>query len=72
MIILGLLPKAAAVVAGIPHPVLGGAALALFAAVAVAGVQTLQKVDFNDHRNGIIVANPIASSKLKLATELSP
>ena len=41
MIILGSLPKAAAIVAGIPHPVLGGAALAMFAAVAVVGVQTL-------------------------------
>ena len=38
MIILGLLPKAAAIVAGIPHPVLGGAALAMFATVAVVGI----------------------------------
>ena len=30
MIVLGSLPKAAAIVAGIPHPVLGGAALAMF------------------------------------------
>ena len=64
MIILGLLPKAAAIVAGIPHPVLGGAALALFAAVAVAGVQTLQKVDFNDHRNGIIVGTTLGAAGL--------
>ncbi|NQX27714.1 purine/pyrimidine permease [Microbacteriaceae bacterium VKM Ac-2854] len=64
MIVLGLLPKAAAVVAGIPHPVLGGAALALFAAVAVAGIQTLQKVDFNDHRNGIIVGTTLGASGL--------
>ena len=56
MIILGLLPKAAAIVAGIPHPVLGGAALAMFATVAVVGIQTLSRVDFHDHRNVVIVA----------------
>src|SRR5690349_6807134 len=39
MIVLGLLPKIAAVVAGIPSPVLGGAALAMFATVAVVGIQ---------------------------------
>jgi uric acid transporter len=55
MIILGSLPKAAAIVAGIPLPVLGGAALAMFAAVAVVGVQTLGKVDFNNHSNIVIV-----------------
>jgi OHCU decarboxylase len=59
MIILGSLPKAAAIVAGIPHPVLGGAALAMFAAVAVVGIQTLGKVDFNDHRNVIIVGTSV-------------
>ena len=41
MIIIGLIPKAGAIVAGIPHPVLGGAALAMFATVAVVGIQTL-------------------------------
>src|SRR6201994_2430732 len=51
MIVLGSLPKAAAIVAGIPPCVLGGAALAMFAAVAVVGIQTLNKVDFNNHSN---------------------
>ena len=59
MIILGLLPKAAAIVAGIPHPVLGGAALAMFATVAVVGIQTLARVDFHDHRNVVIVATSL-------------
>ena len=59
MIILGLLPKAAAIVAGIPHPVLGGAALAMFATVAVVGIQTLTRVDFHDHRNVVIVATSL-------------
>ena len=59
MIVLGLLPKAAAIVAGIPHPVLGGAALAMFATVAVVGIHTLSRVDFHDHRNVVIVATSI-------------
>lgn len=64
MIVLGSLPKAAAIVAGIPHPVLGGAALAMFAAVAVVGVQTLAKVDFNDHRNAVIVGTSLGLAML--------
>ncbi len=59
MILLGLIPKAGAIVAGIPHPVLGGAAVAMFATVAVVGFQTLTKVDFNDHRNVVIVATSV-------------
>ncbi|KNX36033.1 2-oxo-4-hydroxy-4-carboxy-5-ureidoimidazoline decarboxylase [Luteipulveratus halotolerans] len=59
MILLGLVPKAGAVVAGIPHPVLGGAALAMFATVAVVGFQTLSRVDFHDHRNVVIVATSV-------------
>jgi OHCU decarboxylase len=59
MILLGLIPKAGAVVAGIPHPVLGGAALAMFATVAVVGIQTLSRVDFHDHRNVVIVSTAI-------------
>ncbi|ADG98610.1 xanthine permease [Segniliparus rotundus DSM 44985] len=64
MIVIGLVPKAGSVVASIPNPVLGGAALALFAAVAVAGVQTLQKVDFTDHRNGIVVGTTLGMAGL--------
>lgn len=59
MVLLGLVPKAGAIVAGIPHPVLGGAALAMFATVAVVGFQTLTKVDFHDHRNVVIVATSV-------------
>jgi OHCU decarboxylase len=67
MIILGSLPKAAAIVAGIPLPVLGGAALAMFAAVAVVGVQTLAKVDFNNHSNIVIVSTSLGLGMLVTA-----
>ncbi len=59
MILIGLVPKAGAIVAGIPHPVLGGAALAMFATVAVVGFQILSRVDFHDHRNVVIVATSV-------------
>jgi OHCU decarboxylase len=67
MMVLGILPKAGAIVAGIPHPVLGGAALAMFATVAVVGIQTLSRVDFNDHRNIVIVGTSLGLAMLVTA-----
>lgn len=64
MIILGLLPKAGAIVAAIPAPVLGGASLAMFANVAVVGIQTLGKVDMHDNRNAVIVSTSIGLAML--------
>ena len=68
MIIIGLIPKAGAVAASIPHSVLGGAALAMFATVAVVGFQMLSRVDFNDHRNVVIVATSLALAMLVTVT----
>ena len=67
MILLGVLPKAGAIVAGIPAPVLGGAALAMFATVAVVGMQSLSRVDFNDHRNTVIVGTSLGVAMLVTA-----
>ncbi|WP_293770375.1 solute carrier family 23 protein [uncultured Corynebacterium sp.] len=64
MIILGLLPKAGAIVAAIPSPVLGGASLALFANVAWAGLQTIAKTDLNDGRNATIVTSALGLAML--------
>ncbi len=64
MIILGVLPKAAAIVAAIPSPVIGGASLAMFANVAVVGIQTLSKVDLRDSRNAVIVSTAIGLALL--------
>jgi OHCU decarboxylase len=60
MILLGLLPKAGAIVSSIPSSVLGGAALVMFGTVAAVGIQTLGRVDFSNHRNVIVVAVSIA------------
>ena len=72
MILLGLFPKIAALVAAIPPPVLGGAATILFSTVAVVGIQTLSRVDFHEERNVILVAvslglamNPVAFPNLQ-------
>ncbi len=68
MIVIGLIPKAGAVAASIPHSVLGGAALAMFATVAVVGFQMLSRVDFNDHRNVVIVATSVGLAMLVTVT----
>ncbi|WP_080794450.1 solute carrier family 23 protein [Corynebacterium pacaense] len=64
MIILGVLPKAGAIVASIPSPVLGGASLALFANVAWVGLQTIAKSDLSDNRNSVIVTSALGLAML--------
>ena len=64
MIILGIIPKAGAIVASIPSPVLGGASMALFANLTLVGIQTLSRVDLSDTRNGIILTTSIALAML--------
>ncbi|WP_123920517.1 nucleobase:cation symporter-2 family protein [Georgenia muralis] len=55
LIALGLVPKVAAVVEGVPRAVLGGAGIALFGMVVAAGVRTLVKVHFTN-TNILVVA----------------
>ncbi|MDY6048954.1 MAG: solute carrier family 23 protein [Corynebacterium sp.] len=64
MIILGLIPKAGAVVNTIPSPVLGGASLMLFANVAWVGLQTIAKADLRDGRNATIVTTSLGLAML--------
>lgn len=56
MLVLGLLPLLARIVAAVPTPVLGGAGVVLFGTVAASGIRTLAKVDYRDNMNLIIVA----------------
>jgi uric acid transporter len=67
MIVLGLFPKIAAVVASIPPAVLGGAAIVMFGTVAVIGIMTLSRVDFHDDRNVIIVAVSLGFALIPVA-----
>lgn len=55
LVVLGLIPKVAALVEGVPRAVLGGAGIALFGMVAASGIRTLTKVKFNN-KNVLVVA----------------
>ncbi|HEX5089293.1 MAG TPA: 2-oxo-4-hydroxy-4-carboxy-5-ureidoimidazoline decarboxylase [Nocardioides sp.] len=67
MILLGLVPKAGALVSSIPSCVLGGAALVMFGTVAAVGIQTLGRVDFHNHRNIMIVAVSLGVAMIPVA-----
>lgn len=58
LVILGLLPKFAALINGIPQPVLGGVGIVMFGTVAAAGIKTLSSVEIND-RNILIIATSL-------------
>ena len=58
LVILGLLPQFAALINGIPQPVLGGVGIVMFGTVAAAGIKTLSGVEIND-RNLLIIATSI-------------
>ncbi|MFE6834279.1 nucleobase:cation symporter-2 family protein [Streptomyces sp. NPDC057705] len=62
MVVLGLLPKAGSLVASIPHPVLGGAAISMFGIVAAVGVQILGKADLREERNTLILAASLGAA----------
>jgi xanthine permease len=68
LILLGLFPKLAAVVAAIPLPVLGGAGFALFGTVAATGIRILSQVDFEVNANVIIVAVSLALGLIPVAS----
>lgn len=58
LVLLGFLPKIAALVNSIPQPVLGGVGVVMFGTVAAAGINTLSKVKINE-RNLLIIATSI-------------
>jgi uric acid transporter len=67
LVVLGLLPKAAAVVASIPNAVLGGAGIAMFGMVIASGIKSLSKVKFDGNHNLMVVAISIAVGLIPLA-----
>ncbi|ABM93743.1 nucleobase:cation symporter-2 family protein [Methylibium petroleiphilum] len=67
MIVLGLLPKMAALVESVPTFVLGGAGLVMFGMVAATGIRILAAVDYKTHRHNLyIVAISIGFGMLPL------
>lgn len=67
LVILGLFPKAAAVISAIPNPVLGGAGIAMFGMVAASGIKTLSKVQFDGTHNIMVVAVSMGVGMITLA-----
>ena len=67
LIVLGLLPKMAALVESLPTVVLGGAGLVMFGMVAATGIRILSGVDFKGNRhNAMIVAVSIGFGMIPL------
>lgn len=56
LILLGVIPKFAALTTIIPHPVLGGAMITLFGTIGANGVRLLSQVDYSKNENLLIVA----------------
>ncbi len=67
LVVLGLIPKVAAIVEGVPAAVLGGAGIALFGMVAASGIRTLSKVRFNN-KNVLVVAISVGIALLPTVT----
>jgi NCS2 family nucleobase:cation symporter-2 len=55
MVVLGLLPKMAALVESVPTFVLGGAGLVMFGMVAATGIRILSTVDFKGNKHNLYI-----------------
>ena len=55
LMVLGLLPKMAALVESLPTFVLGGAGLVMFGMVAATGIRILGTVDYKNNRNNLFI-----------------
>ncbi|WP_187297990.1 nucleobase:cation symporter-2 family protein [Paenibacillus mucilaginosus] len=60
LVVLGLVPKIAALATIIPAPVLGGATVVLFGMVISSGVKMLREVDFGRQNNLLVIACSIS------------
>jgi uric acid transporter len=68
LVLLGFLPKLAAVIAGIPRPVLGGASIVMFGMTTMAGIEELTRVRYQGTSNAIIVAVSVSMGVLPIAS----
>ncbi|MER7036437.1 nucleobase:cation symporter-2 family protein [Streptomyces microflavus] len=67
LIVLGLVPVAASVIALVPLPVLGGAGIVLFGTVAASGIQTLATAAMEKGENALIVAAALGIGLIPIA-----
>ncbi|GIE78164.1 xanthine/uracil permease [Actinoplanes philippinensis] len=56
LVLLGLVPKLGEIIAAVPGPVIGAAALVMFATVTAVGIRSLRRVDFDGTNNLLIIA----------------
>lgn len=70
MIVLGFLPKLAALVSMIPTPVLGGCALVMFGSIAATGINILRSVNMDDNGNLLTVCVSLGSAMLVIANPI--
>ena len=67
LIVLGVIPKMAALVESLPTVVLGGAGLVMFGMVAATGIRILGGVDFKNNRfNSLVVAISVGVGMIPL------
>jgi NCS2 family nucleobase:cation symporter-2 len=67
LVVLGVIPKMAALVESLPTVVLGGAGLVMFGMVAATGIRILGGVDFKNNRfNSLVVAISIGIGMIPL------
>lgn len=69
LVLLGIVPKFAALATIVPTCVFGGAMIIMFSMVSVSGIRMLQQVDFNKNTNLLIVACSIG---IGLGTSVVP
>ncbi|PZP90635.1 MAG: purine permease [Variovorax paradoxus] len=68
LVVLGLFPKMAVLIASIPPYVLGGAGIVMFGMVGASGIKTLARVDFKRVQNLYIVAISMAAGMLPIVS----
>ncbi|WP_107092956.1 nucleobase:cation symporter-2 family protein [Streptomyces sp. MMG1121] len=68
LVLMGLCPMAASLIAVVPRPVLGGAGVVLFGSVAASGIQTLVRAGLEKDNNVLIVAVSLAVGIIPITT----
>lgn len=68
LVLMGLVPVLASLVALVPLPVLGGAGVVFFGSITVTGIRTLAKASLATGHNGIIVSVALAFGLFPVAS----
>ncbi|AEW97146.1 MULTISPECIES: nucleobase:cation symporter-2 family protein [Streptomycetaceae] len=69
LIVMGLCPVLASLIALVPGPVLGGAGIVLFGTVAASGVKTLAEADLDDGNNLLVMGVALGVGIIPIVAE---